>query len=76
MSDFTKARLRNWGLWISIIAFLPILAVSLGTYDIHMILPGNYDKLAMAILGILNLLGLVNNPTTSNSGFKDDDPIN
>lgn len=72
MSDNMKARLRNWGLWTSVAAFLPILAVSLGTYDINMVLPGNYDKLILAVLGIMNLLGLINNPTTSSSGFRDD----
>ena len=66
-------RLKNYGLWLSVIAFLPILAQSLGTYNIHLILPGNYGDLANAFLGILVLLGFINDPTTIHKGYKDDD---
>lgn len=65
-------RFKNYALWVSIFAFIPIMAVSLLDYNIHLILPGNYDKLVLAILGLLNLLGLINNPTTENKGFADD----
>lgn len=67
-----KSRLQNYALWVSLFAFIPILAVSLMDYNIHLILPGNYDKLVLAVLGLLNLLGLINNPTTANKWFGDD----
>ncbi|MDD4780331.1 MAG: holin [Tissierellia bacterium] len=63
-------RWENYALWVSIIAFMPILAQGLGTYNIHLILPGNYGDLANAVLGILVLLGIINNPTES-KGYLD-----
>lgn len=59
-------------MWCSICAFLPVLAQSLGAYDIHLILPGNYGELTNAILGLLVLAGIINNPTTVSKGFLDD----
>lgn len=66
--DF-KNRLKNYGLWIAVIAFIPMFVQSLGLD----ILPANYKEIAMEFLGMLVLLGIVNNPATNNSGFKDDE---
>ena len=65
-------RLKNYGLWVSVFAFLPILAQSLGTYNIHLILPGNYGDVANALLGILVLLGFINDPTNGKGYFDND----
>ena len=63
-----KDRLKNYALWVSLIALIPMLCEGFGIN----VLPANYEELSMAILGILVLLGLVNNPTTQNRGYKDD----
>jgi uncharacterized membrane protein len=67
-------RWKNYALWVSILAFVPLLAQGLGVYNIHIILPGNYGDLANALLGILTLAGILNNPTSVNPGFGDDKP--
>ena len=63
-------RFKNYGLWAAVFAFIPILADSLKVYNINVILPGNYDKLVVGVLGLLVLAGLLNNPSNGN-GFKD-----
>ena len=65
-------RFKNYGLWVAIFAFIPLLVDALGTYDIGIVLPGNYGKLVQAFLGILVLAGILNNLTTENNGFLDD----
>lgn len=65
-------RWKNYGLWASIFAFIPLFVDALADYDILVKLPNNYDKLVMSFLGILVLAGIINNPTTSNKGFLDD----
>ncbi len=65
-------RWKNYGLWAAILAFIPLLVDALKVYNIDIILPGNYDELTKAILGILVLAGILNNPTTQNRGFFDD----
>jgi len=65
-------RWRNYGLWFSILMFIPLLADALKVYDISIVLPGNYDKLVTALLGIFVLAGILNNPTTKNKGYFDD----
>lgn len=67
-----QSRLKNYGFWVAFFAFLPILADALKIYDINLILPDNYETLINAFLGILVVLGLVNDPTTQNRGFGDD----
>ncbi|GFP74108.1 C1 family peptidase [Clostridium fungisolvens] len=63
-----KTRLKNYGLWISVIALVPMVCKAFGLT----ILPDNYNEIATGILGILVLLGILNNPTTETNGFKDD----
>lgn len=64
-------RLKNYGLWIAVIALIPMLCQSFGVK----VLPENYKEVATAILGIFVLLGIVNNPTTDNKGFADDKEV-
>jgi uncharacterized membrane protein len=65
------ARFKNYALWAGILGFIPIIADSLEVYNIHVILPGNYDKLVIGVLGLLTLAGVINNPSSGN-GFKDE----
>ena len=66
---FDKAKLKNYALWIAVVAFIPMIVSALGDYDIFIQLPGNYDKLCVAFLGILVFLGIINNPSNG-KGFK------
>lgn len=65
-------RLKNYGFWVAVFAYVPILSDALGFYNINLPLPGNYDKLVVGLLGILVLAGIVSNPATENKGFGDD----
>jgi uncharacterized membrane protein len=63
-----KKRLKNYGLWVAVAAFIPMLLEAFGLD----VLPENYNQIVKSFLGILVLLGIINNPTTENPGFKDD----
>ncbi len=66
-----KKRLRNYGLWVAVAAFALLIAQTLG----FITLPGQvqqYNQLVNGLLGILVLLGILNDPTTQNTGYKDD----
>lgn len=65
-------RFRNYALWVAIFALVALLPDTLGTYDINLILPGNYGKLVEVILSILVLAGIINNPTTERKDWLDD----
>ncbi|KEH94298.1 holin [Clostridium massiliodielmoense] len=65
-------RLKNYGLWSSLFAFIPIFLEGIKVYNINIILPNNYEIIVKALLGLLVLAGILNNPTTSNKGFIDD----
>lgn len=61
-------RLKNYGLWLSIFAFIPMF---LQAFKID-ILPDSYSQLVNSFLGILVVAGILNNPNTSNNGYLDD----
>lgn len=61
-------RLRNYGLWISVASLVFMILQNSGIQ----ITPETWDLYVNAILGILILLGIINNPTTDNPGFGDD----
>ena len=63
-----KNRLKNYGLWISIASFLFMIIQGAGLQ----ITPESWNLYVNSILGILILLGIINNPTTDNKGFGDD----
>jgi uncharacterized membrane protein len=63
-----KNRLKNYALWISISSFVFMIIQNLGLQ----ITPESWNLYVNSILGILILLGIVNNPTTDNKGFGDD----
>jgi len=61
-------RFKNYGLWISIFAFIPLV---LKGFNID-ILPGNYTEIVSSFLGILVVAGIVSNPTSDSKGYLDD----
>ncbi|ENZ03360.1 phage holin [Clostridium thermobutyricum] len=62
------SRLKNYGLWVSILALIPLILKQFGIY----IIPEEYTQITTAILSILVMAGILNNPTTENKGFLDD----
>lgn len=65
-------RFKSYALWAAVLAFIPLLADSLGVYNVHLVLPGNYAEIVTALLGILVLAGIVTNPSNG-KGYKDDE---
>lgn len=63
-----RNRLKNYGLWTSVAALGLMIVQNSGLQ----ILPEQWDAYVNSILGILILLGIINNPDTENPGFKDD----
>ncbi|WP_138203271.1 holin [Haloimpatiens lingqiaonensis] len=62
-------RFKNYGLWLSIFAFVPLLLESFGLK----VLPKNYSEIVNSFLGILVIAGILNNPITQNKGYLDDE---
>ncbi|SHI89277.1 Uncharacterized membrane protein [Clostridium cavendishii DSM 21758] len=63
------SRFKNYGLWVAIFALIPMVLQGFGVN----ILPDNYKEIVNAVLGILVMAGILNNPTTENKGFLDDE---
>lgn len=63
-----ESRWTNYGLWLSIFAFIPLLLEGFGLK----VLPENYNEIVTAFLSILVMAGLISNPTTTNKWFNDD----
>ena len=61
-------RFKNYGLWVSIFALIPLVLQGFGVN----ILPGNYEEIVVALLGVLVMAGILNNPTSENTGYLDD----
>jgi uncharacterized membrane protein len=59
-------RWKNYGLWASIVAFVPLLLEGFGVD----VLPKNYTEITKALLGILVLAGIINNPSVG-KGYID-----
>ncbi|BAK80956.1 phage holin [Candidatus Arthromitus sp. SFB-rat-Yit] len=64
-----KNRLRNYGLWVSVAALIPLL---LSAFGINFVSEDKYVQIINCILSILVALGLINNPDTNNRWYKDD----
>lgn len=62
------SRLKNYGLWVSVFALIPLV---LQGFNLS-VLPSNYNEIVTAVLSILVMAGLLNNPTTLTRGFGDD----
>ncbi|MGL5415684.1 MAG: phage holin [Clostridium sp.] len=62
------SRFKNYGLWVSIAALVPMVLQGFGVK----VLPDNYNQIVTAILSILVMAGILNNPTTETKGYLDD----
>ena len=65
---FDFSRFKNYGLWVSIAALIPLLLSAVGVN----IVPDKYNEIVHLILAILVALGILNNPTTEVKGYFDD----
>lgn len=63
-----KSRFKNYGLWVSIAALIPLILKCFGIEVIQ----GEYEQIVEAILSIFVMLGIVSNPTTETKWFNDD----
>lgn len=66
--DFDCSRFKNYGLWVSIFALIPMLLNSFGIK----VVPEEYQAITNTILSILVALGIISNPTTQCKWFVDD----
>ncbi|MBS5886512.1 phage holin [Clostridium sp.] len=69
--NFDWSRFKNYGLWVSILALIPMI---LSVFGVH-IVPEEYQTITNTILSILVALGIVSNPTTQAKWFNDDKRI-
>ena len=69
MSNFDFARFKNYGLWVSILALIPLLLNAVGIE----VVPEQYQLIANSILTIVVALGVISNPTTTSKWFYDDE---
>ncbi|WP_097033799.1 phage holin [Clostridium tertium] len=69
--NFDWSRFKNYGLWVSILALIPMI---LSAFGVHIVLE-EYQTITNTILSILVALGIVNNPTTQAKWFNDDKRI-
>lgn len=65
---FDLNRFKNYGLWVSIAAFIPILYEAFGKVGF----PDKYNVIVNGVLGIFVLLGILNNPAKETRGYFDD----
>ncbi|SFA92150.1 holin [Clostridium frigidicarnis] len=63
-------RWKNYGLWVSIFAFIPLVLNAFGLK----VLPANYTELVTALLSILVMAGLISNPETVAKWYLGDEP--
>ena len=66
--NFDWSRFKNYGLWVSIMALIPMILSAFGVK----IIPEEYQTIANTILSILVALGIISNPTTEAKWYIDD----
>ncbi|SDY72162.1 phage holin [Thermoactinomyces sp. DSM 45892] len=64
-------RWKNSGMWISLTGLVFLFLQTIGV-DITPVKQGAITTVADSIVGLLVVLGILNNPTTQNQGFLDD----
>ncbi|WP_291651303.1 phage holin [Clostridium sp.] len=69
--NFDWSRFKNYGLWVSILALIPMILSAFGID----VVPEEYQAITNTILSILVALGIVSNPTTQTKWFNDDKRI-
>ena len=70
--NFDLSRFKNYGLWVSILALIPMILSAFGVK----IIPEEYQAIANTILSILVALGIISNPTTEAKWYIDDNDKN
>lgn len=63
-----RSRMKSYSFWISLASAIVLALTQFGVKVNNEYIMG----CVQAVLGIFVLLGLVNNPTTKNAGFGDD----
>lgn len=63
-----KERFKNYGLWAAILALIPMVLELFGIT----LVPEKYKQVCVAILSILVMAGILNNPNTECKWFLDD----
>ena len=66
--NFDWSRFKNYGLWVSILALIPMILSAFGVK----IVPEEYQAITNTILSILVALGIISNPTTEAKWYIDD----
>lgn len=66
--NFDWSRFKNYGLWVSIFALIPIILNSFGLK----VVPDEYQAISNTVLTILVALGIISNPTTECKWYIDD----
>lgn len=61
-------RFKNYGLWMSILALMPMILKMFGIS----VIPAEFKEVSTVILLILVALGIINDPTTQCKGYRDD----
>lgn len=65
---FDWTRFKNYGLWVSVLALIPMILSSFGVK----VVPEEYQAISNTILSILVALGIISNPTTQRKWYSDD----
>ena len=66
--NFEWSRFKNYGLWVSILALIPMILNAFGVK----VVAEEYQAITNLVLSILVALGIVNNPTTNCKWYVDD----
>ena len=64
-----KNRFKNYGFWIGVASLL-LLTLD-HQFDVNFV-KEEYSSITNGILGVLTLVGIINNPATNTRGFLDD----
>jgi phi LC3 family holin len=67
-----SSRFKNYALWISIFSLIPLILEAFGLN----IIPKNYNEIVTAILSVLVMAGIINNPSTESKWYLDDEKKN
>ena len=70
--NFDLSRFKNYGLWVSVLALIPMVLSSFGVK----IIPEEYQLISNTVLSVLVALGIISNPTTNCKWYVDDNSKN
>ncbi|SHH90258.1 MULTISPECIES: phage holin [Clostridium] len=67
-----SSRFKNYALWISVFSLIPLILEAFGLN----IIPKNYNEIVTAVLSVLVMAGIINNPSTESKWYLDDEKKN